>query len=62
MTQKDPKRAEAYLWRGRARGGCGLTRWAMDDLDKAIELDPKNMEFYSRRGQCRSSWGIGNYG
>jgi len=60
VTEKDPKRAEAYLWRGRARGGCGLTRWAMADLDKAIELDPKNMEFYSWRGSCRLSWDIGN--
>ena len=60
VTQKDPKRAETYLWRGRARGGCRLTRWAMADLDKAIELDPKNMDFYSWRGDCRSAWGIGN--
>ncbi len=56
----DPKRAEAYVGRAKARAGLSAARTAIQDLDRAIELDPKLGEAFAQRARYRDDNNIGN--
>ena len=48
--QLQPKSAEPYNYRGRAKAFMGDDAGAMADLDKAIQLDPNYAAAYANRG------------
>src|SRR6266568_3505091 len=48
----DPKFAEAYFNRGKARRAGGDFDGALADFDRAINLDPNDAEAYFKRGRA----------
>jgi tetratricopeptide (TPR) repeat protein len=48
----DPKRADAYVLRGRAKLALGQGKPAMADFDRALVLEPQNFEALISRGRA----------
>jgi len=54
----NPKNAEAYYNRGKAKASLGDRIGSMKDFNKAIELKPKNADaYYNSRGFLKSNLG-----
>ena len=49
-ADSNPRYSLAYLNRGNAFGDAGNTDGAMNDYNRAIELDPRNADAYNNRG------------
>jgi len=47
--QDEPKDAKFFIDRGIAYVKKGEIEWAMDDFNKAIQIDPKNTDAYFNR-------------
>jgi uncharacterized membrane protein YjgN (DUF898 family)/tetratricopeptide (TPR) repeat protein len=55
----NPKNADAYYWRGRAKAYLGDYQGALEDLRRAVGLDSNNARSYQLRGWIR--WNLGEY-
>lgn len=60
VLRMDSKRADAYLRRGLTRSAFGAGAFAVDDLNRAIELDPDNGLYHAVRADIRSTHTVGN--
>jgi tetratricopeptide (TPR) repeat protein len=49
--EKDPERADAWIWRAKVRLQTGATADALDDLRRAIEIDPGAWEAWRLLGE-----------
>ena len=54
---QSPKTADAYFYSGFEKSALGSYEEAIDDYNKAIEIDPQNAKFYLFRGLAKEKLG-----